>query len=48
MIACAEAWNTGNLLFDLLELLRVEALVPADVDQHLDAAVEFQQRLRRR
>jgi hypothetical protein len=37
----------AHILFNLLELRRIETLIPADVDEHLDAAVELQQGLRR-
>jgi hypothetical protein len=40
--------RAGDVLLNLLQLLRVEALVPAHVHEHLDAAIELQQRLRRR
>ena len=41
------AWGCGrghalHLLLELLELLGIERLIPANVDQHLDAAVELQ------
>ncbi len=35
-----------DILFQLAQLLDIKGIIPADVDQHLDAAIEFQQRLR--
>lgn len=35
-----------NLLLKLLQLRCIKYLVPADIDQHFDAPIELQQRLR--
>jgi len=36
-----------NLLLKLPQLRHIECLVPADIDEYFDAAIELQKRLRR-